>query len=65
VQGYPFANWDTTAFPEPERFDVQRKERNHLAFGTGPTAASDSADRAWRLCLADLIYAASSRFIKA
>jgi limonene-1,2-epoxide hydrolase len=36
VQGYPFANWDTTAFPEPERFDVQPKERNHLAFGTGP-----------------------------
>jgi cytochrome P450 len=36
VQGYPYANWDATAFPEPDRFDVGRAERNHLAFGTGP-----------------------------
>jgi cytochrome P450 len=36
VQGYPYANWDTTAFPEPERFDVRRPQRNHLAFGAGP-----------------------------
>jgi cytochrome P450 len=36
VQGYPFANWDAEAFPEPERFDVQRRARNHFAFGYGP-----------------------------
>jgi hypothetical protein len=36
VQGYPFANWDATQFPEPERFDVTRQVHNHLAFGFGP-----------------------------
>lgn len=36
VQGYPYANWDPTAFPHPERLDVTRPQRNHLAFGAGP-----------------------------
>lgn len=36
VQGYPFANWNGDAFPEPDRFDVTRDADGHLAFGYGP-----------------------------
>jgi cytochrome P450 len=30
------ANRDERAFPEPDRFDVEREPRGHLAFGFGP-----------------------------
>ncbi|WP_030056094.1 MULTISPECIES: cytochrome P450 [Streptomyces] len=30
------ANWDPAAFPEPERFDIGRYARRHVAFSHGP-----------------------------
>ncbi|MDX3641571.1 cytochrome P450 [Streptomyces sp. MB09-02B] len=30
------ANRDEDVFPEPDRFDIHRAQRNHLAFGGGP-----------------------------
>ena len=33
---YESANFDETAFVEPERFDVRRIPNEHLAFGNGP-----------------------------
>lgn len=36
VQGYPFANWDAVAFPEPGQLDVKRDAGSHFAFGFGP-----------------------------
>ena len=30
------ANRDERAFPDPDRFDVERDTRGHLAFGFGP-----------------------------
>jgi hypothetical protein len=30
------ANLDEREFPDPERFDIQRKAPRHLAFGHGP-----------------------------
>ncbi|TMU98127.1 MULTISPECIES: cytochrome P450 [unclassified Streptomyces] len=29
------ANWDTEVFPEPERLDIHRQARRHVAFGFG------------------------------
>jgi cytochrome P450 len=33
---YGAANRDEREYPDPDRFDVRRDARNHLAFGTGP-----------------------------
>jgi len=33
---YPSANRDPRAFPDPERFDVERRPNEHVAFGHGP-----------------------------
>jgi cholest-4-en-3-one 26-monooxygenase len=35
VMWYPSANRDEDVFPEPDRFDVTRRENEHLAFGIG------------------------------
>lgn len=32
----PLANWDPEAFPEPDRLDLNREARQHLAFAFGP-----------------------------
>lgn len=32
----PTANWDPSAFPEPERLDLDRSASHHNAFGFGP-----------------------------
>lgn len=33
---YAAANRDPEKFPSPETFDIERKEKDHLAFGSGP-----------------------------
>jgi cytochrome P450 len=35
VVWYPSGNRDETVFPDPDRFDIQRKFSQHLAFGAG------------------------------
>ncbi|WP_194903821.1 cytochrome P450 [Catenulispora rubra] len=32
----PAGNWDPAAFPEPDRLDLTREARHHVAFGWGP-----------------------------